>query len=141
MHPLCAVMGKPSPEPSPVHVPDLSTSDSRVASTAIASFTLNTDGSCANSPSTAPGNWYSPTTTSIGDNYWARVTVTSGSLFSGTVDSWLQLNTSRTWTRQNTGIDGTLSATITLEIASDSGGSTIVASRSGIVLSATYASA
>lgn len=141
MHPLCAVMGKPSPEPSPVHVPDLSTSDSRVASTAIASFTLNTDGSCANSPSTAPGNWYSPTTTSIGDNYWARVTVTSGSLFSGTVDSWLQLNTFRAWTRQNGGIDGTLSATITLEIASDSGGSTIVASRSGIVLSATYASA
>lgn len=137
MHPLCAVMGKPSP----VRVPDLSTSDSKVASTAIASFTLNTNGSCANSPSTAPGNWYSPTTTSIGDNYWVRATVTSGSLSSGTVDSWLQLNTFRAWTRQNGGIDGTLSATITLEIASDSGGSTIVASRSGIVLSATYASA
>lgn len=141
MHPLCAVMGKPPPEPSPVSVPDLSTSDSQVASPAIASFTLNTNGSCANSPSTAPGNWYSPTTTSIGNNYWARVTVTSGLLSSGTVNSWLQLNTSRTWTLQNDGFDGTLSATIKLEIASDSGGSTIVASRSGIVLSATYASA
>lgn len=137
MHPLCAVMGKPSP----VHVPDLSTSDSRVASTAIASFTLNTNGVCTNSPSTAPGNWYSPTTTSIGDSYWARVTVTSGSLSSGTTGSWVQLNTFRDWTRNNAGIEGTLSATLTLEIATDSGGSNIVASRSGIVLSATYASA
>lgn len=137
MHPLCAVMGKPSP----VRVPDLSTSDSRVASTAIATFVLNTNGVCTNSPSTAPGNWYSPTTTSIGDSYWARVTVTSGSLSSGTTGSWVQLNTFRDWTRNNAGIEGTLSATLTLEIATDSGGSNIVASRSGIVLSATYASA
>lgn len=124
----------------PVNLPDLSTSDSKVLATAAASCTLNTDGTCTNTPSTSPTNWYTPTTGSIGTGYWVRATATSGSLSSGTTGSWLQLNSARTWVRDNAGTEGTLSATLTLEIATDSGGVNIVATRTGIVLSATYSS-
>lgn len=44
------------------------------------------------------GVWITPTTNVA--NYEARVTMTSGSLTSGTVGSWLNLGTTRTWTLQ-----------------------------------------
>lgn len=74
-------------------------------------------------------------------NYWARLTVTAGSApTSGSATStWLQLNSSRSWTWTRASL-GTTSATITLEIASDSGGTTIVASKTGIPVSVSVTS-
>jgi len=100
----------------------------------LATLSLNTDGTGSIVRSVVgdsfPCNWGSPTTTGIGASYWARVTITSGSLSSGTTGSWLQLNVARNWARNRVGGVGTNTCTFTLDIASDSGGASIVATAS-----------
>ena len=88
------------------------------------------------------GYWGSPTTTGIGSNYWIRFTRTATNSFgtptaatnSTASTGWLQLSSAR-----EIGIDRTpgqhnFSATYTIEIASDSGGSTILTTLTGITI-------
>lgn len=79
--------------------------------------------------------WYIPNTTAIGSSYWVRMTVTAGTSPSpGTVGSWTQISTNQEWDWVRTTV-GTTTATLTLDLASDSGGATIVGTKTGIALS------
>ena len=75
-------------------------------------------------------DWYTPNTPGIGSSYWARLDVNSGAAPDGTSPStgvWHSLggaDLNWEWTRTTNGIT---SANVTLRIASDSGGSTVVA--------------
>ena len=84
---------------------------------------------------TIQGNWVVPTTP-YGNDYWVRCTVTAGALTTGTTGSWIDTATGPEWRCART-TAGTNTATITLEIASDAAGTTIVATKAGIVLTAT----
>lgn len=83
------------------------------------------------------GNWYLPTTANIGVNYWMRVTKTLGdnNTSGSALASWIRLDSPPSWTWQVSPGPGSLSATITVEIATDAGGVNIVASKSGITVS------
>lgn len=76
------------------------------------------------------GSWRSPNETGIGSGFWIRWTNTSGTLSSGTAGSWLALSSSRSFGVLFTGTNGTKTCTGTVEIATDSGGSNVVASGS-----------
>jgi hypothetical protein len=73
------------------------------------------------------GNWYSPTTASIGDTHWVRFTKVSesGATISGTFGSWLQLNSSRSLSISTS--SGEASGVIIIELSTDSSGTPIVA--------------
>lgn len=100
---------------------------------AYAGFRFNTDGTidkieAATLSYAAFGEWYleSPST-GIGDSYWIRATLASGTNpTTGTMSSWLQLNSARQWYNAQTAI-GSLSTQLTIEIAADNGGTLIVA--------------
>ena len=71
--------------------------------------------------------WITPTTGA--STHYVRATLTSGTFTTGTTGSWLALTTDREWTTLvNT--SGTKSTTATFEIATDSGGTNVVASAS-----------
>ena len=72
----------------------------------------------------AGSNWYTPTTTSIGDSYWIRFTVQSGPA-TATHSGYGQLSSTR-YASIDMGTKG--SSDVLVEISSDSGGSTVVAS-------------
>lgn len=91
------------------------------------------------------GNWFTPTTTNIGNSYWVRVILnsTSGSSDSGGnitdwplkpatsgTGSWLQISTNRTFgvNCTSTSLTRNRTANFTIQIASDSGGTNIVTS-------------
>ena len=83
--------------------------------------------------------WGSPTTSGAGSNYWIRFTRTAASGFGATTYStastgWLQLNTGREIVIQKSSITSPMLATYTIEISSDSGGSTILTTRTDITL-------
>jgi hypothetical protein len=59
--------------------------------------------------------------------YYVRATVTSGAIDSGTTGTWLSLDTARSWAVSD---PGNSSATLLIEIASDSGGNNIITSGS-----------
>jgi hypothetical protein len=82
---------------------------------------------------TNSGSWGTPTGGSPGSNYWIRFTrtATSGSPSSTANTAWLQLNTAREASVSST-VDG--SATYTIEIASGSGGTPLLTTRTGIKL-------
>lgn len=74
-------------------------------------------------------SWFSPNSLGIGAGYWVRMTVNSGTTPSGSsTGSWLSLATARTWTLTRTSV-GTTTANVTVAIATDSGGSNVVATR------------
>ena len=107
--------------------------------TAYAEYTFSTDGTIvgasSQSGSFSVGNWTTPTTASIGSSYWVRCTQTSSSgpstEYGATRSSWLQLSTSRTFGVSKTA-NGLSTRVYTFEIASDSGGATIVATATGV---------
>jgi hypothetical protein len=70
-------------------------------------------------------NWIDPTTGST--THYVRATLTSGTFSSGTAGSWLALTSDRAW---YVGVSSQIakSATATFEIATDAGGTNIVAS-------------
>lgn len=108
-------------------------SDSNFAldpATATAGWSFNKDGDATRVSGTAynptPDEWADPNTTDIGSSYWIRFTAESGDAVTiGTLNTWLALTTTRTFYWQVSG--GILSGVVKVEIASDSGGSTIVA--------------
>ena len=90
----------------------------------------------------ASGNWATPTTTGIGSSYWVRYTLnsTSGSSTGTTwttTTGWLALSSTRTAlvTASSPTVNRTRTAAYTVDIASDSAGTTIV-STSTITLTA-----
>lgn len=120
-------------------IPDLSSYASGEGN-ARAWFQLLRDGSAivGASPGSVSnvGEWISPAHAEVGDQYWARVTVQGGSINDSLdANTIYQLNASRAW-----GVvvssPGSHSCYCTLQIATDSGMSNIVAEVSGIVLSA-----
>lgn len=78
------------------------------------------------------GNWATPTTAGVGASYWIRFTRTFFSIgfndSSTPTTGWLQLNSSRSISVNNGGTSASASATYTIEIATDSAGSNIIAS-------------
>lgn len=108
--------------------------------TAIAGIQINTDGTFTAVLSASTDNvnqvsgdlWYSPATTNIGNSYWVRLTVQSGSsTFSANAGTgvWLQLNAPRSWSyATGTGTSASIrNGTWLVEIAASSGG-TVIAS-------------
>ena len=81
-------------------------------------------------------SWGSPTTAGVGAAYWAKFTATSGSFDGNEASTWTQINTSLSC--YLTGSFGSLSTTFKVEIATDSGGSNIVFTSAGNVMSLTH---
>jgi hypothetical protein len=75
----------------------------------------------------AAGNWYNPTTASIGDTHWIKFTVLSeiGGSLSGTFNVWTQLTAAQTLSLSRSTV-GEATATASVAIATDSLGATIV---------------
>ena len=105
----------------------------------IRGFTLRTDGytyDYANSSESVTfANWGSPVgSTGAGNNYWARVTATTTdptpglTLQGSTRNTWLQLNTARSfgYRKTTTGTTGTNEVEFQVEIATDAAGSNVV---------------
>lgn len=108
-------------------------------------LTLNTDGTFSVTGSgdayeTDSGNWYSPTTTGIGSSYWVRFTRTAwNSQGSATATTgWLQLSSARSISAAASATFNVVNcaATWTIEIASDSGGTNIVSTTTGVDMTA-----
>ena len=81
------------------------------------------------------GNWTTPTTVGIGSSYWIRFTETSSSGTSTVTGStrgvWHQLSSDRIFGLSRTA-NGLGYRVYTIEISSDSGGATIVASKANV---------
>lgn len=98
-----------------------------------ASFRMLTDGTSTATASDAVSanpqpNWYSPTTTSIGNSYWVRAVsqTNDGGTFSGTAfGTWIQLSTQAVWTFSNGATNRENLATIAISIAASSGGTVL----------------
>lgn len=78
----------------------------------------------------ASGNWYTPTTVGIGSSYWVRftrnsITTTGGGFASGST-GWLALSSTRSISSSAPNSGDYVAANYTVQIASDSGGVTIV---------------
>jgi hypothetical protein len=115
--------------------------------TAFAEYGFSSDGTIvggtSDSGSFSVGNWTTPTTAGIGSSYWIRVTETASSgtattVYGDTRGVWLQLNTGRDFGLSRTE-NGLGYRVYTFEIASDSGGATIVASATGVQINAEIA--
>jgi hypothetical protein len=114
--------------------------EANTGGTAYCEYAFGSDGSIVGGSSQggsfAVGDWTTPITVGIGSSYWIRVTQTasSGGFVTVTGDTrgvWLQLSSSRTFGLQTTA-NGLFYRVYTFEIASDSGGSNIVATATGI---------
>lgn len=92
-------------------------------------FNVRSDGTVVvtgdNLGTLAEYNWITPTTGST--THFVRATLTSGVFTTGTTDSWLALTSNRSWLVR-TFTSFTRTATATFEIATDSGGTNVVAS-------------
>lgn len=95
-----------------------------------ARFSLNADGSCSIDEFGNPGAWATPIGGAYGSSYWAIVTLTAGTLSSGTVGARVSLATGYAWTITTTGYadirKNTASGTIQIWDAASAG--TMVAS-------------
>jgi hypothetical protein len=98
-------------------------------SSARASYDLYSDGTgLAAGDSNTNFNWGTPTTSGAGNSYWVRATLSSGSTPSGSaLNTWHQLSTTRGWSVfRSSGSVGTTTSVLTVQIATDSGGSNII---------------
>lgn len=103
------------------------------SSGASATFTVKRDGTITfsgNDTGDQTVNWHTLPFASVGDGYWGRVTKDSGSgtATGAIVGAWVQLSSDRTVSLAYAGIGRNWSGR--LEIATDSGGTTIVGAMS-----------
>jgi hypothetical protein len=111
--------------------------------TATAQIGIGSDGSIVwDATNAGAGNftgWRLPNSAGVGSGFWVRVTQTAQFGFTTITGSaratWHALSTTR-YFGISTSTLGYASRTYTFEIASDSGGATIVASKTGIVIAA-----
>ena len=85
------------------------------------------------------GNWGTPTTVGIGSSYWVRFTRTTNAFPPSTADpstGWLQLSANRGVAVYNAGVGGVATGVYTIEISTNSGGTNIVATATGVTLQA-----
>lgn len=103
--------------------------------TCTASVNLLTNGSFSTSGTGTnvsvgfPKNWYIPNTTGIGSSYWARATATSGTVSTGTLNTWQSLSAGTSWSR-SAGASVVNTCVLLIEIASDAAGAGVVYSGS-----------
>lgn len=106
-----------------------------VPGAAAASFTLVNDGTLSKTgnTSTCGPNWFSPTLGGVGSSFWVRVTKTAGTnnTTGAALGVWLSLSAGQSWGWAKSGL-GSISATITVDIATDALGANIVATQAGI---------
>lgn len=99
--------------------------------------TWDTDGTNSIDHPAVSGNWCSnhPPVS----NYWIRATITAGTAFSSGsgAGTWIALSGGAFWNNVKS-TSGTKSTTITIEIATDAAGSNIIATKTGIVISAQF---
>jgi hypothetical protein len=107
--------------------------------TAYAEYVFNSNGATSYFSSSGNGtlsNWASPTTAGIGSNYWIRFTQTASfgpSTETGNArNTWIQLSSVPTFGLSKTANGGS-SRTYTAQIATDSGGANIVATKSVVI--------
>jgi hypothetical protein len=102
------------------------------AATMTDGVSIVTNGTIAGSGSlnyAGPANWYSPTTTGIGSSYWVKFTLNSGSAWAaGLVNNTIYALTASRTIQWSTTIGTTKTASVTVSIYSDSGGTTLVSS-------------
>ena len=141
---LAGTLGGAAAAGDTVTVNDANISDLGFLTTASAGIRFENNGTVdyLRSPSGDQNNqydWVDPTSSAPG-SYVIRATQTASfgtGTFTGTLNTWQALTTSRTWQVTKT-TEGTFSRTLTIEI-SDDGGSTTLDSGS-VQLSATYSS-
>lgn len=78
-------------------------------------------------------NWYTPTTSGIGNSYWVRAqtsSLTPTASTSGTMNTWLALSTARTWQVDSNGL-ADAEWVITFQFSTTSDGSNIVGQGGG----------
>jgi hypothetical protein len=97
-----------------------------------ASLQLFNDGTSAKVPAgSGVVNWWLPTTVSVGAGIWARLTITTqigGVSFSNSpLNSWVQLNVTRTWSISNTVSSSNTTGVLALELATDAAGNNRIA--------------
>lgn len=102
-----------------VSIANITFSTVRIGADTTAHYELQSDGDVERSgathgSTTDAGDWVSPKT-AAGANYECRVTVNSGTLTSGTEDTWLALSSTRTWSVTTSGA-GTNNVNMTVEI-------------------------
>lgn len=82
-----------------IFVPDSTITEQFVSGSATAGIQFQSDGdvvSTSGTPSSSLGDWIIPKSSAPG-GYEIRATVTSGTLTSGTANTWQALTSSRTW--------------------------------------------
>jgi hypothetical protein len=100
--------------------------------TSTASITFGTDGSVLDQDGGAIQAGSAPWITNAGlsGNYWIRATLASGVSPGGSaMTTWLQMNVARSWSLAQS-VTGTKTCTLTIEMAADSAGTSIVGSNS-----------
>lgn len=112
--------------------------DNGISSAAV-SFTVGSGGTITkigNSLNgiTYPYNWKTPTIGSTA--FFVRATLDLGDSPTGTLDTWLATSSNRIWSLSASAGES-FSSFLTIEIASDSGGTTIVASASITLVAST----
>lgn len=94
-----------------------------------ATYHINSDGTEKDQTSTLLGDWINDVT-QVG-NYWVKATLSSGPAPTGgnVTGSWLQMNVSRAWSLTRSSV-GESTTVLSIQLASDSLGATIVATAS-----------
>ncbi len=98
-----------------------------VSDPADATWQLSNDGSYSISGASA-GNWVDPASSTVAAYYQVKVDATSGAFSSGGTGSWLDLSTSRAWTKTSVG-----SVTFTVTIREKASG-TVRSTQTGVTL-------
>ena len=113
--------------------------EANTGGTAYAEYQFSGDGTIvggnSQSGSFSVGNWTTPTTAGIGSSYWVRCTQTSSSgpstQYGNSRGVWHQISGAPVFGVSKTA-NGLSTRVYTFEIASDSGGSNIVATATGV---------